>query len=309
MLNDVQFLNDVKPLADVRKLNNVLPLNNVQGLRDVAPVSLVNSYTTPSVINMRPEKANSLLDVLLSKTQRDELLNESNYFYNLKDVPVVNLFAGAAYHGYDAFIKPIVDNGLTNPQSYKEIGLNTLIELSEDLDIFSNLIKSQSSLAGGEFGSVRTFLDALGYSGERAVYNYNTGNFLSDVFFETISDPLTIAELGAGALKGAGRETAEAAVKTAVKETSKEITEQAARDIAEGTLKSIAQYGDDVPYQTILKNINRRTTKELSENVLKNATQSAVTTTLKSNGYRLFMSASMLKSGVEKFDSTLTNVI
>ena len=309
MLNDVQFLNDVKPLADVRKLNNVLPLNNVQGLRDVAPVSLVNSYTTPSVINMRPEKANSLLDVLLSKTQRDELLDESNYFYNLKDVPVVNLLAGAAYHGYDAFIKPVVDNGLTNTQSYKEIGLNTLIELSEDLDIFSNLIKSQSSLAGGEFGSVRTFLDALGYSGERAVYNYDTGNFLSDVFFETISDPLTIAELGAGALKGAGRETAEAAVKTAVKETSKEITEQAARDIAEGTLKSVAQYGDDVTYQTILKNINRRTTKELSENVLKNATQSAVTTALKSNGYRLFMSASMLKSGVEKFDSTLTNVI
>ena len=263
MLNDVQFLNDVKPLADVRKLNNVLPLNNVQGLRDVAPVSLVNSYTTPSVINMRPEKANSLLDVLLSKTQRDELLDESNYFYNLKDVPVVNLLAGAAYHGYDAFIKPVVDNGLTNTQSYKEIGLNTLIELSEDLDIFSNLIKSQSSLAGGEFGSVRTFLDALGYSGERAVYNYNTGNFLSDVFFETVSDPLTIAELGAGALKGVGRETAEAAVKTAVKETSKEITEQAARDIAEGALKSITQYGDDVTYQTILKNINRRTTTQI----------------------------------------------
>ena len=108
MLNDVQFLNDVKPLADVRKLNNVLPLNNVQGLRDVAPISLVNSYTTPSVINMRPEKANSLLDVFLSKTQRDELLDESNYFYDLKDVPVVNLLAGAAYHGYDAFSRFII---------------------------------------------------------------------------------------------------------------------------------------------------------------------------------------------------------
>lgn len=136
MLNDVQFLNDVKPLNNVRRLNDVLPLNNVQGLRDVAPISLVNSNTMPSVINMRGEKANSLLDVVLSPSQRYSLLEDSNVFYNFKDIPYLDILAGALVHEYDSFVKPIVDNGITNTQGYKELGLNTLIELSEDLDIF-----------------------------------------------------------------------------------------------------------------------------------------------------------------------------
>ena len=309
MLNDVRPLYDVKPLANVQRLNDVTPLNDVQGLRSVAPLSLVNRYTTPRVFNTRVEKANSLLDIVLSDAQRDALLDESEYLYKLKDIPILDVLASAAYHEYDAFLKPIIDNGITNKQGYKEIGLNTMIELSEDLDIFSNIIKSQAlSIERGQDPS-EALADALGTRGERVSYNYDTGNFFLDVALETVSDPVTMAEIGLSAGKSIGTSGARSAAKQAAIETSEEITEQAAKDIAKGVTKSIAQYGDDVPYQTILKNINKRTTKELSESVLREATQSAVTATLKSNGYRLFMSASMVEAGVRKFDNALTNAI
>ena len=243
MLNDVQFLNDVKLLADVHKLNDVLPLNNVQGLRDVAPISLVNSYTTPRVIDMRPEKANSLLDVVLGRDQRNELLEDYGDLYYLKDIPGLNILAGALAHEYDAFLKPIVDNGITSTQGYKEIGLNTMIELSEDLDIFSNIVKSQMPLAGGEFGSLETLSDSLGGNGERTVYNYNTGNFFTDVALETLSDPLTFIELGLGSIKNAGKEGAEAVAEQAIKESSEEISEQTARYIAKDV---VLQYGENI---------------------------------------------------------------
>ena len=304
MLNDVRSLYDVNSLANVHKLYDVLPLNDVQGLHDVAPISLVNRYTRPGVFNTRVKKADSLLDVILAKGQRDALLDESNTFYWAKDIPIINTLAGAAYHEYDAFVKPILDNGITNTQGYKEVGLNTLIEISEDLDIFSNIIKSQSPLAGGEFGSPQTLLDALGYYGERGTYNYNTGNFFSDVLLETVSDPLTLVELGLSATKSIGKEGAEAIAKQAAKESSEEITDQTAKVIA----KNITQYGDNIPYNTILKNVNKNVTQEVSEAAIKRAAQASLDA-LKTNGYKWFVNAATLKAGVDVFDSALTKAI
>jgi len=300
-------MNETRPLNNIRPLTPTQGLNNVKGLQDVTPLTFNNNHYTSRkrktplyIVDDTAEKANSAVEILFSGDQLRTLL-EDTPFESIKDIPILNQVAGLVYHPYDAYIKPVIDNGITSGQGYKEAGLNVLTEVSEDLDIFSNIIKSQMPSAGGGFG-LQSLSDSIGLNGKRTVYNYNTGNTLGDIVLEVISDPLTVFELGASAAASAGK----SAMGSAVKGTTKNLSKQASKDWAKAVVKTIAKEGKDATFESILKNVSRRSLKEISEAGLKKSSSKIIDAVIKSKGYQMFLSASKLKSGAQAIDDVLT---
>ena len=101
--------------------------------KDITP-----STTLLRIINggSNTSKANSLLDVILGAEQRKELLEGSNFAWS-KDIPVLRLGTGVGALIEDKYLKPLY-NAMTGKEKFDQamldIGLNTLTEISEDLD-------------------------------------------------------------------------------------------------------------------------------------------------------------------------------
>ena len=301
-MKDVYGLNNVRPLTAVR------PLQDVTGLQTVAPLSFDRtgySRRAPkvNVVDTTPEKADSLLDVLLGSDQRDELLKEEG-LESVKDIPVLNLIAGSLSLVKDKYVDPFIENGITG-QAFKEIGINTLIEISEDLDIFSNIIKSQFPSAGGGFG-LETLADSLGLNGKRVVYNFNTGSTLKDIGLEVITDPLTLFELGASAVGSLGKTGAKGTAAATTKALTSELSEQATKDFAKAITKTVIQQGEEATFENVIKNVSRRSLNEIAQAGLKQSTPQIIEATLKSKGYKMFNAASKFKASVEAVDKAIT---
>ena len=308
-------MNDLRPLATVRPLAAVQPLQDVTGLQDVAPLTFNKQYYRsykPKLFSVDDtgEKANSLLDVLLGPDQRNVLLDEEGLSWS-KDIPVLRLVTGTTALLKDKYADPVVDavkGDITFGQAAKEIGLNTLIEVSEDLDILSNIVKSQIIGSEHGFGSLEALGNSLGINGKRTVYNYNTGNTVADIILEVMSDPLTMFEFGASIATAAGKAGVKGATAGATKAAVNELSEQAVKDYAKAVTKTVAKEGRESTFENILKNVNRRSLKEISEAGLKEATPEIIDTAVKSKGYKAFTAASKLKAGADTIDSAITKV-
>ena len=261
-------MNDLRPLATVRPLAAVQPLQDVTGLQDVAPLTFNKQYYRsykPKLFSVDDtgEKANSLLDVLLGPDQRNVLLDEEGLSWS-KYIPVLRLVTGTTALLKDKYADPVVDavkGDITFGQAAKEIGLNTLIEVSEDLDILSNIVKSQIIGSEHGFGSLEALGNSLGINGKRTVYNYNTGNTIADIILEVMSDPLTMFEFGASIATAAGKAGVKGATAGATKAAVNELSEQAVKDYAKAVTKTVAKEGREATFENILKNINRRSLK------------------------------------------------
>ena len=114
-------------------------------------------------------------------------------------------------------IDPIVykaanETGLQRLSGFKDMSLNALMNLGETLDIVANPIKGALL---EQQGPLKGITRSLGLSGEgKYNYDFNTGNIISDIALEIISDPLNWLSFGAGAIADG---IAKGAQKTALK--------------------------------------------------------------------------------------------
>ena len=315
----IKYLENVKGLSDVQYLKDVQPLLDVQGLQDVVPLSVTPTrlrsnlnqpYTyTPKRIKEEPEKANSLLDVLLGSEQRDVLLKEQNLDWAI-DIPVLNHIVGTYALLEDKYIDPVKEafNGdKTFSNAFKEIGLNTLTEVSEDLDVFSNIIKSQFYAAGGAPG-LNTLADSLGLNGKRVTYNFNTGNTLEDIIFEVVSDPVNWFTLGASAGKNIASKEIQNTVKVTGKEALENVSKKSLKDLSKRITEEIYEQGVKANADNIIAKLSTKTTQEISKESLKEILPEIIETTSKSDAYRYYTSALKLKTGAKAVDDTINRI-
>lgn len=254
---DLKQINSIKRIRDLKPIT---PLRPITPVRPITPLTLDNTYFNKvRVINYKPKTADSFADVLLGNwegtLQLRNLLDEYD-LGGLKDVPLVNKLVGSLLLVDKQFIKPVRVNKL---DGFKDVGLNTLINASETLDVFANLVKSQFSGAGGSPG-IDSLEDALGVGDtkERKVYNWNTGTFVGDLLLEIISDPLNWASFGITAVKDVAG--------TAVMKGTKEIVESTIRSnmdnaalklsgvISESTLQDLTTVASKKTAQKLLIN-------------------------------------------------------
>lgn len=310
-MNDVKFMNDIKFMNDVKYMNDVTLMPDVSGLHNVTPYSGYRPRRV-TVVDDSYEKADSLLDVILGSTQRNELLKEEGWEW-AENIPLLNMVVGTGALLKDKYFDPVY-NAATGEESWgqagKDIVFNTLNEISEDLDVFSNIVKSQFSSAGGGNG-LQDLRDALGLDGRRKVYNFNTGNTFKDIGLEIISDPLNWFTFGASALEKAGGKTAaETTTKTVLKESAQELTEQQTKALSKAIVKDVAVKQSDDLYETVLKSLGKKTRneilQEISEETLRQTIDEASQTILKNaDNYRLFLNASKIHHGVEAVDKAI----
>lgn len=310
-------LTDVKLLTPVKPLNTVTLLQGVRGLQEVTPLTFTgdlnsNNYIYNRVIDQTPEKANSLLDVAFGTDQRRALLEKYD-LGNLNSIPLVNIIAGAGTLTWDKYVDPVartISGDITLTQAGKEIVLNSLTELSEDLDIFSNLVKSQFYSAGGKPG-LESLSDALGLNGNRVVYNFNTGNTLKDIAFEVLSDPLTLIELGSKAVAAAGSKSA---AKTLSNTAGDQITKILGKELSESSVKNLSKAAvkaatSDEAGVTFLRYLSKKTVQEVGEDNIRLIAPLLIKEASQTEGYRLAAAALKIHAPVQAFDDELTKLI
>lgn len=159
-------------------------------------------------------------------------------------VPLLNRVAGTAIMMKDRFIDPIAKG------NWDEAGINTLETVGNTLDIVANPIKSLMPWAGG--GSTDDFLRSMGWKdGEyRKMYQWNTGNTLTDIVGETISDPLNWFSFGANQM---------------AKTASKDLT----NNLSEAIVKNVSSEVGDTLNPKVLRNILTKYSDDLATDLTK----------------------------------------
>lgn len=265
--NNSPYINSVKYLNNVKYMPNVYTPPNVGRLQNVAPISFGGlTYYTPQNYNDTGEMANSLADVLLSKDSTDNLLEDYGWG-DLKDVPILNKLAGITALEKKNYADPVLAmiRGEQTPlDTGKDIFFNSLTEISEDLDVFSNMVKSQMPAAGGGFSS-ENFKASIGWDQPRKTFNYNTGNVALDILLETISDPITWVTAGLAAAETVGKAGATKATEVAVKEVAKNAAKDASKELSEEALNNFAK--------AYVKALNKEVAKTMQKEGIKVATK------------------------------------
>ena len=270
-------LDSLKTADSLRAMRSLRPM---QSLRPMPSLTTARTYKSAIKVLNPKVYADSYADVLLGDWEGTAQLQntlEKNNLGFLKKVPLLNKAVGVLALTKNQFIDPVLDKGM---EGFLDVGLNTLINASETLDIFANVIKSQIPEAGGRFG-FDTLEASLGMGrSERKIYNYDTGNFLGDLILEVISDPLNWLSFGAKSamtvntkvLNKSAREITEATLKTNMLNSSEEFTKfvskEALDDIAETASKRVAKglVQDDLPkltYKDLLPSLKPSTRREL----------------------------------------------
>lgn len=133
---------------------------------------------------------------------------------------------------YEKGLKPIAAG---KPQ---EAGLNMLMNLGETMDFAANPVKGFILEGPGGFAKATGLA-----SGGRVNYDFDTGNFLTDMLLEVVADPMNWIDLGTGAALKAGAKTLgrESAVTTSVNSLVDVVNKKFAGELgeiaAEGTAR------------------------------------------------------------------------
>lgn len=197
-----------------------------------------------------PYAMNSFADVLFNKEAKKRRYGAAG------NIPLVSQVIGAADVLWNNTIKPVIGHaqygygqdgleGLVSGvgEGLKQAGINTLVNLGETADVIANPVKAVAiegldALGVGDYGSKyggnigKGLSSAMGISGKgRQNYDWDTGNFLTDMALEIASDPINWFTFGskAAAKSGAdaiiGKAMAEAGAPAALKKTlTKEFT-------------------------------------------------------------------------------------
>lgn len=156
----------------------------------------------------------------------------------------------------DKDFRDYIKNAYIDPAlagNWSAVGYNALQGFSETVDILAQPVKAFSSLAGGsaETGLKNLKSIAAGALGidtgyGRANYDYNTGNLLSDMALEFVSDPMNLIDIAGGITKfGAKSSTGSDAISKfrhgrrlkVIKEATPQAAKKSARQV-----KSHARY-------------------------------------------------------------------
>lgn len=142
---------------------------------------------------------------------------------------------------YEKGLKPIAAG---KPQ---EAGLNLLMNIGETMDFAANPVK------GFVIDGPEGFTKAMGLAeGGRVNYDYDTGNFITDMLLELISDPMNWLDFGTGqalksGLKTVGKNTA---VKNGVDGLVNAVNKKFASSVGEITIEGSARISDAITKTT-----------------------------------------------------------
>lgn len=175
-----------------------------------------------------PYAINSFADVLFNKQAKQQR-------YSYLDNSLAQTVAAGVELLYNSAVKPFVGNAVRAYQTggiqsvpsavikaVPEVGINALVNLGETADILANpvkatLIEGAYNLGLGDYGSkyqgdvLQGIKSTFGLNNDgRQSYEWNTGNFITDVILETVSDPLNLISFGTST---AAKETLQPAIK------------------------------------------------------------------------------------------------
>lgn len=206
-----------------------------------------------------PYALNSLADALLNGAALKKRFGTAG------SIPVLAQALGAADVLWSNNIKPIIagaaygldTDGLSGAvtgafEGLKQSGVNTLINLGETADIVANPIKATAiegakALGLGDYGSkydgdvFRGISSSLGLRDEgRVNYDWDTGNFATDLLLEVISDPTTWTTAGTSSVAKSAAKTqmADAAAKVGKAAVSDATTKRLAKQLSKAYLNS-----------------------------------------------------------------------
>lgn len=266
----VSLLSEVNANLIANTIKNALPERTtvpnqvagtvVQGIDEYNKIASgqTNSYKPSYLTDYNdPYAINSFADVLLNRDAKAKRYGDWAKTPIIGDI--ASTVVGAGDLLWNSTIKPILSgaqygyeqDGLSGAVSgvgegLATAGLNALTNLGETMDVVANPVKAVAiegadALGIGDFGSKyggdvwQGFKSSLGFGGDgRVNYDWDTGNIISDLALEMISDPLNWISLGASsALKSGSEDFLEQALKEAtIPNGSKAFAKEIGKDFA-----------------------------------------------------------------------------
>ena len=175
-----------------------------QRQKDIVP--LVSDYNDPMAIN-------SMADVILASLNPDW---------------GGNLFQNIGTYWQNTIINPL------SKGEWGAFGINRLIDFGETMDIVANPVKGL--ILEGTEGFKKSL--GIGYSG-RYNYDYDTGNIITDLTLELLSDPLNwVTFFGKAAATAVNIGDVQKVIKTFIGDTGNEVADKSLRKVARNALNA-----------------------------------------------------------------------
>ena len=121
---------------------------------------------------------------------------------------------------------------------FKTAGMNALVNIGETMDTPANIVK------GAIFEGIEGVGKSINWDNEgRTNYDFDTGNFALDLGAEILIDPMNWITfggwaIGKSALKGTTKELTEQVIKNTSKEVASELSEKGYKQIANKAIKA-----------------------------------------------------------------------
>ncbi len=247
------------------------------------------------------ETINSLADIVYNSLVGNDKRTDNKTFPFLnnsviRDIPVLNLVGTGLDlidHVYRNTIIPIQQG---NPTASL---INALQDLGETMDILANPIKGAiiETYHNGPSG----FITGL-YKGSigRVNYDYNTGNVISDIALEVISDPFNWISFGAAS----GLKTLGTASTDALQEAAEITIKKGGKVFVNESILNLSEETGQKQLKSFLKNISKDTIDDFAKKGID------ITTSLKQYGAGIFTEEFMQNAveiqlrNLNKLDST-----
>lgn len=214
-----------------------------------------------------PTQINSLRDIILG-TGNPNMQHSKMFGDIIDDIPILNIIPDSLQYAYDRIWKP------TFKGQFKDAGINMLLNVAETLDVLANPIKGAViAMYHGEDPLKAIQRATVGDETGIHNYDYDTGNFLTDLTLEIVSDPLNWVSFGG---KGLVSSTAKSAGKSALKEGGEAALEQFTKEIAqELSEQSTKKISKEVIEQTV-ETYTNKASRELAQDVLSRYTKEQI---------------------------------
>lgn len=238
---------------------NQVPWNTPEELAAQQSQTWISDYNDPYAIN-------SIADLVLTTFNPDMKRMDLG---GVEDIPILNIVTGLFTDIiWDKNIKPIVEGAQQGKvgEGLGAAGLNFLTNIAETLDIVANPVKGLV-LGGGE-----GFVDAMGW-GENGRKNFDydiepetNEDFVWNIVFEIISDPLNYISFGtAGAAKAGVKAAVKEGISEAAEAVGKEILTEAAEAAGKATVKEVAAETAEQAVKGVASGFAKNTLSGISE--------------------------------------------
>ena len=201
-----------------------------------------------------PKQVNSFADILLNAfmpnnpTKQKHKGNALYHLYDLTNIPeILDILKNTGELIRRGTIDPLL-NG-----DFKTAGMNALVNIGETMDIPANIVK------GAIFEGIEGVGKSINWDNEgRTNYDFDTGNFALDLGAEILIDPMNWITfggwaIGKSALKGTTKELTEQVIKNTSKEVASELSEKGYKQIANKAIKAYVK-GE---YDTMTEAVNQ----------------------------------------------------